>query len=228
MAYCKISIAQPTDQADRRFAAQALLFVNGLRKSVMEFIAQFKKLDGHLFRFDTRIYLNYFNRDAESECVGAIIGKNPGSAAPDELDRLMPLKPNGDKMLPFVGNRFVEGYALARKAIPSNAFVRVWNLFYACSKDLGEAIEIASTLDPLPECPSERESVPLAWFGWGGNNESLNKFKERFLHHKFRNAFYYDHISWLFVDQIPSVSAFAKHTQGMPAAPVVAHLAKSL
>ncbi|WP_434151297.1 hypothetical protein ACR2R6_07000 [Methylocaldum gracile subsp. desertum] len=194
----------------------------------MEFIAQFKKLDGHLLRFDTRIYLDSFNPDAESECVGAIIGKNPGSAVPVELDRLMPLALNGDKMLPTVGNRFVEGYALARKAIPSNAYVRVWNLFYVCSKDLGEAIEIASTLNPLPVCPSERESVPVAWFGWGGNDEPLNKFKERFLRRKFRNVFYYDHHSGHVVDQIPSASAFAKHTQGMPAAPVAAHLAQIL
>ncbi|MCF8036928.1 MAG: hypothetical protein K9K62_08665 [Desulfobacteraceae bacterium] len=194
----------------------------------MEYVAQFKKYDRHLLRFDTRIYLDSFNPNAESVCVGAIVGKNPGSAVPVELDRLAPLELNGDKVLPSVGNRFVEGYALAGKAIPSNAYVRVWNLFYVCSKNIEEAIEIASTLNPLPVCPSEEEAPPIVWFVWGGSDESLDHFKLRFIQRKFRSAFYYDHHSGHIIDHVPSEIDFAKHTQGMPAAPVYTHLAKLL
>lgn len=57
--------------------------------------------------------------------LGPSTEKNPGAAVPVELDRLVMLDLNGDKMLPTFGNRFVDGYALANKAIPPNAYVRV-------------------------------------------------------------------------------------------------------
>lgn len=68
----------------------------------------------------------------------------------------------------------------------------------------------------------------MAWFGWGGNDECLNKFKVRYLRLSFGSAFYYDHNSGRVVDQIPAASDFAKHTQGMPTAPIAAPLAKLL
>ncbi len=192
----------------------------------MEYVARFKEFDGQLFRFDTRIYLEKFNENVEGVCVGSIIGKNPGSAAPTELDQLRPLELNGDKMLPTVGARYLQGYYLAGKTVPANAFVRVWNLFYVCNKDLGKAINMASALNPLPICPSEQFAAPINWFGWGGDSPSLNKFKTRFIERRLRNAFYYDHHAKRVVSNTPSGTDFAKHTQGMPAEPVNMHLAK--
>lgn len=194
----------------------------------MEFLARFRMVDGHLFRFDTRIYLGTYSQDSDSKCVGAIIGKNPGSAAPLELDRLLPLALNGDKMLPTVGNRFLDGYRLAKRRVPENAYIRVWNLFYVCEKDLGRALEIAKEFNTLPECPTEQESAPITWFGWGGPDVTLGSFKDRFLRRQFRHAFHYDHRLGRVLDETPSNLAFAKHTQGMPAAPVATHLAKTL
>ena len=86
----------------------------------MEYLARFEEIEGKLFRFDTRIYLNDYNSDNDGKCVGAIIGKNPGSAIPSKLNELVPLELNGDKMLPTVRNRFVDGYKLAKKEIPLN------------------------------------------------------------------------------------------------------------
>ena len=194
----------------------------------MEYVAKFQNTNGHLLRFDTRIYLESFIENEVGVCVGAIVGKNPGSAVPVQLDHLIPLELNGDKMLPTVGNRFVEGFRLAEKPIPANAYVRVWNLFYVCNKDLGAALQVASKLNPLPICPSEAEEVPVTWFGWGGNDAKLNRFKSRFLHRKYKNAFFYDHHARVVKTSIPSEADFAKHTQGMLALPVVEHLARVL
>jgi hypothetical protein len=44
------------------------------------------------------------------KCVGAIVGKNPGSAKPTQLGVWGPLNLDGDKMLPSVRNRFVAAY----------------------------------------------------------------------------------------------------------------------
>lgn len=137
----------------------------------MEYVARFEEINGHRFRFDTRIYLESFDPKTNGVCVGAIVGKNPGSAAPRELNRLLSLELNGDKMLPFVGNRFLEGYKHVKKPIPPNAFVRVWNLFYVCDPDLGvalgKALKVAPELSSLPVCPyRERRSCgSLVWVG---------------------------------------------------------------
>ena len=96
----------------------------------MDYLARFEKVDGELCRFDTRIYLNGYDISKDSNCIGAIVGKNPGSAIPRVLNELVPLELNGDNMLPTVRNRFIDGYRLAKKQIPTNSFVRVWNLFY--------------------------------------------------------------------------------------------------
>lgn len=194
----------------------------------MEFYARFEKIDGHIFRFDTRIYLGTFVQGLQSICVGAIVGKNPGSAIPKKLDELYRLDLNGDKMLPFVGNRFSEGFQRAGKSSPVNAFVRVWNLFYICNPDLSAALKVVSSLNNMPVCRTESELIPLVWYGWGGDDSSLNLFKNRFIQRKQRHDFFYDHRAKTVMNNIPKVNDFAKHTQGMPAEPVVGHLATIL
>jgi hypothetical protein len=194
----------------------------------VEYVARFQKTNGQLLRFDTRIYLESFIENEVGVCVGAIVGKNPGSAMPVQLDGLFPLVLNGDKMLPTIGNRFVEGFRLGEKPIPENAYVRVWNLFYVCNKNLEAALHVALGLDQPLICPSEAEDVPVAWFGWGGNDSRLNLFKSRFLHRKYKNAFFYNHHSGGVTTGAPSAADFAKHTQGMPALPVIEHLARVL
>lgn len=192
----------------------------------MYYFARFEEIDGELFRFDTRIYLNSYDTTEESICVGAIVGKNPGSASPKELGKLLPLDLNNDKMLPTVRNRFRDGFKLADKEIPKNAFVRVWNLFYLCNKDLDAACKIASTYKSLPLCSTENEATPLVWYGWGGSDSRLNGFKERFLRSQFKQEFCYDHDLSVVAEGKPTQETFAKHTQGMPAKPVNEYLAK--
>ena len=154
----------------------------------MQYVARFEYVHGVLFRFDTRIYLDSFTptRERESVCVGAVIGKNPGSARPTVLNELHPLEPRHDNLLPFVGNRFLEAYSRAQKPRPPNAYVRVWNLLYIVNEKLEEALLTAQELvagghPVLPVCPSECLTPPLVWYVWGDNDSRMNSYKERFI-----------------------------------------------
>jgi len=191
----------------------------------MKYLARFEKIDGELFRFDTRIYLNGYEPSKNSNCVGAIVGKNPGSAIPKTFNELVPLELNGDKMLPTVRNRFIDGYNLAKKQIPMNSFVRVWNLFYICDPDLDLACHKASSYKNLPVCSTETKGTPIIWYGWGGHDQRLNLFKERFIAKEWQHQFFYNHNESRINTQPPTIRSFAKHTQGMPSKPVNEHLA---
>lgn len=190
----------------------------------MEFVARFEKIDGHLFRFDTRVYLESYTPDTRSQCVGAIIGKNPGSAKPRNVGRLEPLDLDGDKMLPFVGNRFRAAYEGLRKPVPENGFVRVWNLFYVCNASLAQAIRTYSALSTHPFCPTENERPPLVWFGWGGNYFALNPFKNRFLQREHTQPFFFNNRTKNVQATVPLVQEAARHTQGMSKVPIELHL----
>ena len=194
----------------------------------MEYLARFEEIDSVLFRFDTRIYLNGYDPKNNSNCVGAIIGKNPGSAVPSKLNELVPLELNGDKMLPTVRNRFIDGYKLAKKEIPPNCFVRVWNLFNICDPDLDSACQKAARYNELPICNTESEGAPIVWYSWGGYDERLNSYKERFIAKAWPQQFFYDHENSCIDTHAPTIQSFAKHTQGMPSKPVNEYLSNAL
>jgi hypothetical protein len=193
----------------------------------MSYYARFENINNRLFRFDTRIYLGKHDHNLPGKCVGAIIGKNPGSAKPTQLGSLSPLNLDGDKMLPSVRNRFIAAYQSMGKEIPENAFVQVWNLFYLCNPNLGEACVAISELPITPQCPSETSQPDIVWFAWGGNDARLNVFKARFTSREF-TSFYYDHRAGTVIIHVPTVQDFAKHPQGMPAKPIIEHLARAL
>ena len=157
-------------------------------------------------------------------CVGAIVAKNPGSAKSRQLSVLAPLDLDGDKMLPSVRNRFIDAYKQAEKALPFNSYVQVWNLFYLCSPDLGTACATIRGFDNPPQCLSENNEQKVIWFAWGDNDSFLNPFKSRFLVAR-PGSFYYNPRLKLIVSREPLVTDFAKHPQGLPAKPVVDHLA---
>jgi len=194
----------------------------------MNYLARFEIIDGVMYRFDTRIYLNCYDPAKNSYCVGSIVAKNPGSTIPKALNELAPLELNNDKMLPFVKNRFIDGYRLAEKQIPSNSYIRVWNLFYICDPDLNSACRKASTINKLPICNTENARVPIIWYGWGNSDPRLNLFKERFITKSWPKQFFYDQHSSCINTHPPTIDSFAKHTQGMHSKPVNEHLANIL
>jgi len=189
------------------------------------YLAKFEEIRGSLFRFDTRIYINGYDSRVVSNCVGAIVAKNPGSAIPTSLNELVPLELNGDKMLPTVRKRFIDGYQLAGKHLRPNSFIRVWNLFYICDPDLNSACKKAACYQELPTCKSEHDETPLVWYGWGGYDPSLNDYKERFIKRSWPSEFFYDHKSTCIKTHAPTLTSHARHTQGMPSKPVGEHLA---
>jgi hypothetical protein len=182
------------------------------------------------FRLDTRIYLEGdSHREEDGVCVAAIVGKNPGSACSTKVDCWERLTLAGDKMLPSVRNRFIEGYRLSGKQIPKDAFIRVWNLFYLCNKELDLAIASHNKIaSKALTCPSEKIVPKIVWFAWGNSDARLNPFKARFQNFSITNAFYFDKHSKVIVTRIPSQVDFAKHPQGLPEKPIVAHLASIL
>tara|TARA_R110000850_G_C9843886_1_gene454562 strand:- start:48 stop:632 length:585 start_codon:yes stop_codon:yes gene_type:complete len=194
----------------------------------MSYVARFEEIEGNLFRFDTRVYLGDFDIGIEGECIASIIGKNPGSASPSITSRLAPLDLRGDKLLPFVRNRFLSAFRMMDKKPNKNSYIRIWNLFYLCNKDLNEAKFIYEKYNSVGFCPTESKESPLNWFAWGPSDSYLDPYKARFLSKKLTNPFFYDNRKKTVSTSVPSILNSVKHTQGMPALPIEKHLRKVL
>ena len=194
----------------------------------MEYLARFEELDGHLFRFDTRVYLEDYRPETHSECIAAIIGKNPGSAKPSKIGSLGPLALDGDKFLPFVRNRFRNAYLSQGRNPPNNAFIRVWNLFYLCNANLNQAKDAYRSMPDRVVCDSEKDSVPLCWFAWGPSDSQLDSYKDRFLAMRHIRPFFYDNSEKKVRESVPAITDSVRHTQGMPAEPVKIYLSRVL
>ena len=71
-----------------------------------EFWAKFIPQNGEVFRMDTRVYLSPVTSPSDSDyCLGAVVGKNPGSARKSsQTEELQPIELSGDKLLPTVRN----------------------------------------------------------------------------------------------------------------------------
>lgn len=191
----------------------------------MTYLAKFENIGGSLFRFDTRIYLGNYDSSVDSTCIGAIVGKNPGNAKPNTLGVLDNLSLDRDNMLPSVRNRFLTVYKLKGLTPPTNAFVRVWNLFYLCNKDLLRAKKELKTHQSLPICNSEMDDAPITWFAWGGSDKFLNIYKSRFIGRQYNQPFFYDYNINAIQNKIPTVIDSVKHTQGMPKHSIERYLA---
>lgn len=194
----------------------------------MNFVARFEEIGGNLFRFDTRIYLGEYNLESDGECIASVIGKNPGSASPKITGHLAPLELEGDKLLPYVRNRFLAALNMIGKDPKPNTFVRIWNLFYLCNKNLAEAKQVYEQYESAGFCPTEHYPPPINWFVWGPSDAYLNPFKERFLSQNLSSSFFYDNRKKFMKTTMPKLLDSVKHTQGMPAYPVEEHLSNLL
>ncbi len=194
----------------------------------MSYYARFEKISGHLFRFDTRIYIANQHETDPGLCIAAIVGKNPGSAMPQMRGVLSPLSLTNDKMLPSVRNRFTAAYDLAGLPVPKNAYVQVWNLFYLCDANLASACLTFSRIVDPPICDDTElnETPKVVWFAWGKSVPRLDVFKSRFRERSYDNAFYFNKNTQSVHRGVPADQDFAKHPQGLPALPVVQHIAE--
>ena len=193
--------------------------------------ARFQLLDGRLFRFDTKIYLGESQSPCgPGVCVGAFVGKNPGSASLAAGDRQGVGRVIQDHTLRMIRYRFTAAYSLARIPIPKNAFVRVWNLFYLCEPDYAEARRVLGKMGSNGlECETEKVDHPeIVWFGWGGADKKTVPCKARFQKKEPAHPFYFDRAAGKICRRVPSEFDAAAHPQGLPLEPIVACLAAML
>lgn len=188
----------------------------------MTYFARFSKIGGELFRFDTRIYLRGGSPENASECVGAVVGANPGSAQPKAgaMDQHHELDLCNDKMLPYVRNRFSAAFDLAGVNMPAGAYVQVLNVFYLCDPDMGRAIDTVRAMSDAPICPSEAKRFPLVWYAWGAESKTLAPHKERFIERRDARSIYMQRDRKSFGRSPPGPMEFAKHPRCMPSAPI--------
>lgn len=182
------------------------------------FWAKFDQISNELFRYDTRIYLNNIQKPLKNDrCLGAIVGKNPGSAKPmhPNCRKIQPINLDGDKLLPCVRNIILKSYESKRKNIPNRTYIQVLNLFYLCNKDLNQAINQINNIQQTVVCQTEQNKFNWLWYVWGGRNPRLDSFKKRFLSINSDLHFFLDKNSNHIQQFIPSQKDFAKHIQGM-------------
>lgn len=194
----------------------------------MPYFACFRKYAGCQFRLDTRIYLRDVDPGADDVCVAAIIGKNPGSANGRRFDRLAAISLDGDKLLPFVRRRFQNAYDRAGMDIPNGAYVRVWNLFYLCDKNLKAALTAYAGVKKPLQCATESTWPPIVWFAWCPPRDDFAAMQMRFRRRRIQHPFYFDMDLGDVVAGVPGSECRVKHTQGLPGAPVEEHLASIL
>ena len=150
--------------------------------------AKFQKIESRIFRFDTRIYLEAIAELSQwDKCIGAIVGKNPGSAkgSAPTISTLQPIDLNHDNLLPNVSSVIEKAFGEknrkeAEKSAPPRSFVRVLNLFYLCEPKLNIAIKTMDQYSKDHTCPTENERFPWVWYMWGGEDKKLSNYKTHF------------------------------------------------
>ncbi len=180
--------------------------------------AKFKQISNNTFRFDTRIYLNLTSDPSDNDlCIGAIVGKNPGSAIPSSSNNtsLQKIVLDGDNLLPTVRSIFTKAYQHSEKPIQKNSYIQVLNLLYICDKELSQAIrKIGDYPNPII-CDTESRHFPFVWYVWGGKKKGLNFYKERFNGLNANLHFYLNTQTNEIVDYSPRPGDSARHTQGL-------------
>lgn len=161
-------------------------------------------------------------------CLGAVVGKNPGSAKGKVSVKLKEINLDGDKLLPTIRNIFIKSYNLANIKLPDRAYIQILNLFYLCEADLNLAISAAKEKTIKGICQTEKKNFPFVWFVWGGENKFFNMYKNRFKSIKASQFFYYDNQEGIITQEIPTDKSAAKHTQGLTHSYVVPHISNIL
>ncbi len=199
--------------------------------------AKFIYIEKYLFRFDTRIYLEPVNEvNNNDQCIGAVVGKNPGSAKQSKCisNDIQPLELDGDQLLPNVKSIVKKSYEKVKVTIPEKEYIQVLNLFYLCDKNLEKATknfeQIKQHGNIRYNCDTENQSFNWIWYVWGGKNKNqtidslLNSLKERFRNLNSANHFYYAPKQSKIIYKVPSKSDFARHTQGLKHEFVIPHI----
>jgi len=178
--------------------------------------AIFEKRKNNFFRFDTRVYLNLLGNPTDKDiCIGAVVGKNPGSALPSlyNCPTLQEIELDGDQLLPNIRSIFLKAYKRSNKLMQKNSYIQVLNLLYICNKDLSQAIKTIADYPNQIICDTEEKHFPFLWYLWGNDNKNLNLYKNRFYDLVANIHFYLDTNTKVIIPNYPALNDSARHTQ---------------
>lgn len=192
--------------------------------------AHFTQIGDHVFRFDTRVYMQPVDEcRLRDHVIGGIIAKNPGSALAGVVSpEIQEIDLNHDKLLPTVRQILLRSFQRANRELPARGYVQVLNLFYLCGKTYSIARRSVLDVEAPPVCPGESRVFPWLWYAWGNAPWKLPGFAERFKALAADRHFYYDFFKKRMVYRHPNAKAYPKHTQGLKQEPVLKHLATLL
>ena len=191
-----------------------------MRKGEKMYWAQFKDINGATFRLNTRVYLQPIAEPLSTDvCIGAFIGKNPGSAKPTnpKTSTLQRIQLGNDKLLPTIRNIMIKAYNVAGKEIIPNSYIQVLNLFYLCDPLLNQAKRrIQEFLPDPPIDSSENNKFPFVFYTWGGPNDGINSYKNRFIKNiRTNNHIWFDYKAKKTNVTKPSEIDYVKHILGL-------------
>jgi len=182
--------------------------------------ACFKNIHGKIFRFDTRIYIQSIDKPSDKdECIGAVIGMNPGSAKPRDIKnkKIQEIIIGKDKTLPNIKSIFLKAYKKTNLNI-MHKYIQVLNLFYLCNEDAEIAIKQMSKYKSEQYiCHSEKNKFNFIFYAWGLKN-GINDYKKRFLERKdiTENYIWFDKNKEKIMTVIPNEYDNVKHPIGLP------------
>ena len=211
------------------------ILIKGKKEASLEEIflsyywAKFEEIEKNNFRFDTRVYLNSIKNPSDNDiCIGAIVGKNPGSAIPsnNKSNDFQEIDLDGDQLLPNIKSIFLKAYKLSNKTINENAYIQVLNLMYVCDKELSQAINKIKNYPNPQICVTEEKYFPFLWYVWGNDNKNLNMYKDRFYHLNAGTHFYLNTKTEGIIDKATDFKDSARHTQGLSHDLVVPYISK--
>lgn len=171
---------------------------------------------GHTYRHDTRIYLGDHSKSQSSGvCVGAFIGKNPGSASrrANGWGQI-----NSDNTLRLIRSIWLKSYP---KGIypKDNEYVQVLNLFYLCEQHFPTACKHAHIQSKYSLDPTENQTFKKIWWGIGDYdfaNRNLSPFVKRLHRICSSKHIFYDPSCGRAVSRAPANEDSCKHPIGLP------------
>jgi len=182
--------------------------------------AKFEEKEGEIFRFNTRIYLQPIEKPLSTDvCIGAFIGKNPGSAQAtnSKVSTLQRIQLGNDKLLPTIKSIMTKAYKVAGKESIPHSYIQILNLFYLRDQSLHQARRrIQGFLPDHPIDCSENNKFPFVFYSWGGPNDRINEYKNRFIKNiRTNNHIWFDYNANRTNLTKPSETDFVKHILGL-------------
>lgn len=180
-------------------------------------------LSGHTYRHDTRIYLSGFTGNRSGgRCVGAFIGKNPGSALRSASGWGLIQE---DTTLRLIRSVWLK--SLKAKPNPDE-YIQVLNLFYLCDPNFQKALKLAMKSSLYFPDPVENQPFEKVWWAIGDYDDASYRlgYCLRRIQSSVRSSkhVFYDSRKnagkGREITGLPSAGHFCKHPIGMPHPPM--------